>query len=305
MVRATHFTEKYWFPSPFTSIAGQLIQTNLSMSSNEPYASSSSINRHDESLHERAPLLPGGQSSGSRKDKGKATITPQNYTEVAPTAAIEHEEHISRPRRNKSYYVLSILSTIVVLTVIIGLLFAPNIAQRYLRDGAEVSFDEASILNISNPESLDIHVTGTVILNDRLFGLSQKASDLFGQLSTLQSALNVYKSAKSDIKAANDPALGTIVLPELRLEEDDRTTNFSFTSQFRIGDKEQLAAFCQEAVKQKEVVWRVNGPVGVKVGWFPKTLAMNIEKDVVLEGKIGPFNQRFPSFLFFWCSLRC
>jgi hypothetical protein len=179
--------------------------------------------------------------------------------------------------------VLSILSTLIGLTIIVLLLFAPNIAQRYLRDGAEISFEEASILNISDPKSLDIHVVGQIILNDPLFGVSRKVSGFFGQVSTLQSALDVYK-AESVMDVTTESALGTIALPELVLGHTDRTTNFSFTTQFRIGNNDELAAFCRDAVNQKKVVWRVKGPVGVKVGWLPKNFVMDLEKNVTLEG---------------------
>lgn len=254
------------------------------MSSNEPHASSSAIDRQNQLLHERAPLLYNGQGSGSRKDKGKATsIPPQNYTYLSQSEAPRLEVQSTRLRRNKACFAISILCSLIGVTAIIILLFAPNIAQRYLRDGAEVSFQEASILNISDSDSLDIHVAGQIILNNRLFGLSQKASEIFGDVSTMQSTLDVYM-ANAAIQFHNDPALGSIELPSLVLEDTDRTTNFSFTTQFRIGDSEQLAAFCRDAVNQKEVMWRVKGPVGVEVGWLPKTFIMDIEKNVALEG---------------------
>lgn len=254
------------------------------MSGNESHASSSSIERQDQLLHERAPLLSESQGSGSRKDKGKATIPPRNYTFLSQNEADRQQVPTTRrPRRNKACFVLSILSTLIGLTIIVLLLFAPNIAQRYLRDGAEVSFEEASILNLSDPKSLDIHVVGQIILNDPLFGVSRKASGLFGQVSTLQSALDVYK-AGSVMDVTTESALGTIALPELVLGDTDRTTNFSFTTQFRIGNNDELAAFCRDAVNQKKVVWRVKGPVGVKVGWLPKNFVMDLEKNVTLEG---------------------
>lgn len=160
------------------------------------------------------------------------------------------------------------------------LLFAPNIAQRYFRDGVEVSFDEASILNISDADSLDIHVTGKLTLNDKLYGAARKAAALFGDISTETSNLDVFNAA--DMKSQS--ALGTIELPELTVNRTNSTTSFSFVTPFHIGDTEQLAAFCREAVQQKEVVWKVKGPVGANVGWLPKGVSIDIEKDVILEG---------------------
>ncbi|KAM3584782.1 hypothetical protein VKS41_003586 [Umbelopsis sp. WA50703] len=254
------------------------------MSSNEPYASSSSVDRHDQSLHERVPLLSEAQGSGSRKNKGKATIPTQHYAATSQIESHTPEIHSSRrSRRSNLCFYLSILSTIIAVTVITLLLFAPNIAQRYFRDGAEVSFDEASILNISEADTLDIHVTGKLSLSDKMYGVAKKAAALFGNISTEPSKLDVYNAGATESKSS----LGIIELPELTVNRTDCVTSFSFVTQFHIGDTEQLAAFCREAVQQKEVIWKVKGPVAANVGWIPKSFSIDIEKDVTLEGMDG------------------
>lgn len=266
------------------------------MSSNEPYASSSSVDRQDQSMHERVPLLSEAQGSGSRKNKGKAAIPTQHYAATSQTESDIPEIHSSRrSRRSNICFWLSIVSTIIAVTVIMLLLFAPNMAQRYFRDGVEVYFDEASILNISDGDSLDIHVTGKLTLNDKLYGVARKAAALFGDISTEPSSLDVFNAA--DRKSQS--ALGTIELPDIMVNRTNSTTIFSFVTPFHIGDTEQLAAFCREAVQQKEVVWKVKGPVGASVGWFPKGVSIDIEKDVTLEGMDGLKQAELKSMVFF------
>ncbi|CAO3626371.1 unnamed protein product [Cunninghamella blakesleeana] len=270
-------------------------------------------------------------------NNGRATSSTMAATAAGVPIAEEladttHEEQNRMDQcRFKLFIILLIILTFSFLTSLSILLIAPGFAQKKLENGFQLTFKEASILNITATESstdldgnhqiITMHVLGSITLLDSAYSLTNKISNVFGDIQLLNTSLEVYHqpipspsspssfslfpSKKKEkritkkgimenkeeiilpLSSSSALPMGILQLPTLILSQDSNTTEFDFITQFIIQDTNHLIDFCKDALSSKLVGWKVKGNLPIDIGWLPFQQQLSLDKIIQIEGMDG------------------
>lgn len=185
----------------------------------------------------------------------------------------------SRPSQKTCTYIIILATTCILSLLFILLWLAPTFAERIVKQDVQFTFQQASILNVSQHKVITMHVVGSIEVDSNIFHLQQKFNNIFGTIGIYQTELNVHYQ-----KALDSFSMGTIDLPALDLNHGSAVTDFDFVTDFLINDTDALMEFCKDAVVAETVLWRVVGPLSVSLGWLPWTSNVILDKTVAIEG---------------------
>ncbi|KAI9277169.1 hypothetical protein BDA99DRAFT_495059 [Phascolomyces articulosus] len=255
---------------------------------------------------ESAPLL--GTPSLRRKEKSPARSSQDNFYGTTldhyDLTSQHHDIHNQHPTHNNNRsnnnntshdddhfmvettpqcrrslcIIFVILMSLSGVAAVMLVLLTPEFAQRSFQEGVEFSFKQASIVN-GTQHDLQMHVAGEISLKDDAYSLTRKASWIFGNdMGIRESRLEVYQEESTT-------AMGMIDLPPLTLASDSPVTAFDFVTHFTVTNDKELIQFAQNAVAEKMVSWKLQGPLALKLGWFGADV--NLQKQIFLEGMDG------------------
>ncbi|RCH93974.1 hypothetical protein CU097_000838, partial [Rhizopus azygosporus] len=224
--------------------------------------------------------VPTEDTSLIRKDKASSYDHEQPEEQETYGTIEEPTIYDEDTSQNKELctYIIIFITTLITILIFFILWFIPSFAERTVKESVQFKFQTASIINVTQENTMSMHVSGQIQLDPSLYAWSNRLTTLLGTVDISPSQLEVIHS---------DQTMGTIDLPALSLNASSAVTEFDFITQFIIQDSHAFMTFCKQAVQARIVTWHIQGPLSVSIGWVPWHPSVDLNKDIHLEGMNG------------------